>query len=246
MRRCGWAVAGLAVGLVLTPAAASASVIELGGQTPTKLVAPVCPPNVPAKECTIILTRVTALETVRDGIAYPTKVTRTGRIVAFSVGLSRLSKNRRTARSYIRFLDQQYGGTTRAAITVLAPVGPRTHRRWRVRAESPMYHLQPYLGQVIQIPLKTTLATRPGDVIALTTSTWVPVLSIDVATKRFAYRQSRTTNCALTPNTSAAQLKVGQVAFYGCNYPGTRIEYSATEVTNPIAINPIHEADTGP
>jgi hypothetical protein len=30
-----------------------------------------------------------------------------------------------------------------------------------------------------------------------------------------------------------AQLTVGQTTFYDCNYPGTRVEYGATVLTNP-------------
>jgi len=58
------------------------------GQTTTPLVAPTCPANVSSSNCTIILTRVTAIETMRDGIAYPTRVKKAGVITSFTVGLS--------------------------------------------------------------------------------------------------------------------------------------------------------------
>jgi hypothetical protein len=54
--------------------AASAQITELGA-TQSSIVAPTCPTNLPPSQCTIILTRATALETVRDGVDYPTKVT---------------------------------------------------------------------------------------------------------------------------------------------------------------------------
>jgi hypothetical protein len=230
--------AAIVLSAVAIPASASAKITELGA-TKTQLVAPTCPPGVTPKKCTIVLTRATALETVRDGVAYPTTVKQAGQIVAFTVGLSRLSANVSTARSDISFLDSTYGGTTRVAVTALAPVGAKSHRTWKVTGESPVVRVQPYLGQVIQIPLLTTLPVARGDVIALTTTTWVPVLSIDVSTKAFAYRQSRTTNCTNPPKTSQAQ-SVGRKTKYGCNYPGTRVEYSATEITNPVAVSPIH------
>lgn len=224
---------------MLVTGQASAAVIELGS-TATPLVAPACPKGVSASNCTIVLTRVTALETIRDGIAYPTTVTKAGRIVAFTVGLSRLNANRATTHSDIHFLDHTYGGTTRAAITVLKPVGSKARRQWSVVAESPVIHLQPYLGQVVQFPLATSLPVTPGEVVALTVPTWAPVLSIQVPSSRFAYRQSRSTGCSNAPAHSVAQLKPGQTAQYRCNYPGTRVEYSATEVTNPVSINPVH------
>jgi hypothetical protein len=233
------AVAAVALGAGAVPAVALADQIELGA-THSPLVAPVCPPGVSSSQCTIILTRVTALETLRDGLAYPTKVTKAGRIVAFTVGLSELSTSKSTRQSYIHFLDSTYGGTTRVAITVLAPVGKKSQWRWQVVGESPVYHVEPYLGQVVQIPLETSLEVKPGEVIALTTPTWAPVLTIAVASKKFAYRQSRSANCGSPPASSQAQLTANQTAIYGCDYPGTRVEYSATEVTYPLGSNPVH------
>lgn len=239
MKRSLSVLAAATVLAALAPAAASAAIIELGA-TSTPLVAPTCPPGVTLNNCTIILTRVTALETLRDGVAYPTTVTKAGRIVAFTVGLSLLSSNRVTAHNIIHNLDSAYGGTTRVAITVLAPSGAKKLRRWKVTGESPVFHVQPYLGQVVQLPLVNSLPVLPGDVVALSTPTWAPVLSIDLNTKKFAYRQSAQKTCP--PTTDAAQ-SVGQTATYGCDYPGTRVEYTATEITNPIAVNPIHAPD---
>ncbi len=229
----------LALGAVLTAGAvavpvgaASADITELGA-TKTPVTAPVCPPNVAPAQCTIILTRVTALATIRDGATYPTIVKKAGRIVAFTVGLSALSSDRPTRLSDIKFLDHQYGGTTRLALTVLRPFGPKGLRQWKVVAESTIFHVQPYLGEVVQLPLETTLPVARGDAVALTTPTWAPVLSINLPGTKFAYRQSRTSNCSTPPISSQAQLTAGSSAHYQCNYPGTRVEYSATEVTTP-------------
>jgi hypothetical protein len=236
------AVAGLALA-----ATAFAAVIDVGA-TSTPLISYTCPASITPANCTIVLTRVTALPTISDGVSYPTKVRRAGRIVAFTVGLSKLSNNRATARSYVHSLDQTYGGTTQAAVTVLRPVGPKRQRRFTVVAVSEVVHLQPYLGQVVQIPLLSSLPVRAGDVVALSTPTWVPVLEINMPDKKFAYRQSRTANCNSPPRTSQAQLRIGQSARYICDYApdsscpkaqhhlcGTRVEFTATEVTTPAA-----------
>lgn len=235
-----------AVGLlaVLAPAAASATVIELGA-TASPLVAPTCPAGVAPVNCAIALTRVTALETIRDNVLYPTTVTQAGEVVAFTVGLSRLDRNRATARKDIQFLDSTYGGTAQAAITVLKPVGRKRLRRYAVTAESsPVVHLQPFLGQVVQFPLTTPLPVLPGEVIALTVPTWAPVLSFNLPVKKFAYRQSRSANCAHPASSVQAQLSIGASARYNCDYRGTRVEYSATEITTPVPpANQIHAAD---
>jgi hypothetical protein len=245
MKRSFLATAAVALLAGLVPMFASAKVIELGA-TATPLVAPTCPPGVKAVNCTIVLTEMTALETIRDGIAYPTKVTRAGRIVAFTLGLSRLSTSNATAKADIHFLDTTYGGTARAAITVLKPVGKASLRRWTVAAESPVYHLQPFLGQVAQFPLQTSLPVTRGETIALTVPTWAPVLSFDLPIAKFAYRQSRAASCLIPASTEHAQTLIGASARYLCNYAGTRVEYSATEVTTPLPPkNQIHAADPG-
>jgi hypothetical protein len=226
---------------VLAPAAASASLIELG-TTSSPLVAPTCPSGVSQANCTIILTKVTAVETLRDGVAYPATVKKAGRIVAFTVGLSSLSSNRTQARNDIHLLDTSYGGTTRVALSVLKRSGAARLRRWTLVAQSPVFRVQPYLGQVVQFPLTSSLSVTPGEVVALTTPTWAPVLSISLASSKFAYRQSRSASCT-TPPTSFASPPIGQTAAFGCNYPGTRVEYTASEITNPVAVNPIHAPD---
>ena len=228
-----------AFGLALLPASSSAAIVELGA-TKSPLAAPICPPNVTPAQCTIILTRATALETIRDGIAYPTTVTKAGSIVAFTVGLSSLSTSRTTRLSDLKFLDRTYGGTTQLAVTVLRPVGNKKLRQWKVVGESPLFHVQPYLGEVVQFPLATSLPVAPGDTVGLTTPTWAPVLSIDQVSNKFAYRQSRRANCSNPPGQSQAQ-NVGDISRYACDYPGTRVEYSATEVTTPpIPKNYVH------
>ena len=234
MKRSLLATAGAVALCGLLPAAADATITELGATT-SPLVAPACPKGVPPSQCTIILTRATALETIRDNIAYPSKVKQAGRIVAFTVGLSALSTNASTALSDTKFLDKTYGGDAQIGITVLKPVGKKNAWTWSVVGQSPLVDVQPYLGQVVQFPLTTTIPVVRGETIALTTPTWAPVLSIDLSTSHFAYRQSRSRNCNSPPSTSQAQVTMGASSTYSCDYPGTRVEYSATEVTNPVA-----------
>ena len=240
MRRnsCKLTAVVVTLGAALAPAAAQAATIELGA-TKSPLVAPVCPPNVSSANCTIVLTRVTALETIRDGVNYPTKVTKAGRIVAFTVGLSGLSTSKSTQKTYIHFLDQTYGGTAQVAVTVLRQVGKHSNFRWQVIGTSNFFHVIPYLGTVVQLPLETSIEVEPGDVVGLTTPTWAPALTINQVSKRFAYRQSRNANCNNPPSSSQAQVTPKSTATYSCDYPGTRVEYTATEVTYPKGTNPV-------
>ena len=245
MKRSLLAIAGAFALCGLIPAAADAAIVELGATT-SPLVAPTCPKGLAPSDCLIILNRVTALETIRDNIAYPSTVKQSGRLVAFSVGLSSLSTNPTTAKNDTTFLDKTFGGDAQVAITVLKLVGEKNLRNWQVVAQSPVVDVQPYLGQVAQFSLATSIPVTRGETIALTTPTWAPVLSIDLDTNHFAYRQSRSRNCTHPPTTTQAQVTVGANARYVCDYPGTRVEYSATEVTNPVQTkNYVHAPDLG-
>ena len=236
-KRIPFAIAALTTALALViPAAASAQMVELG-KTTTPIVAPACPPGVSPASCFIILTRTTAVQTISDGVLNPTKVKKAGWIVAFTLGLSKLSANPKTETNYLHTLDAAYGGTPQVALTVLKP-GP--HNRYTVAASSGVYHLIPFLGQVLQQPLSlpptfttfTALPVAPGDVVGLSVPTWAPVLSYNLTATKFGYRQSRMANCKNAAGTETAQTTVGANTRYLCNYTGTRVEYTATEVVN--------------
>lgn len=215
---------------------------DLLGGTRTPVVPPSCPTGVAPANCFIILTRATGLETIRDSVAYPTTVRAAGNIVAFTVGLAKLSSSAAVTKAEIHTLDSTYGGVTMAAITVLKP-GPGKNKTkfWSVAAESPMFHLQPYLGYNVQFPLATQLPVVPGETVALTVPTWAPVLSYNLPLKEFAYRQSRKTNCKNPGAFNNAQLTIGGGTSYTCDYPGTRVEYNATEIeTPPVPKNYVH------
>jgi len=217
-------------------ASASAQIVELGA-TSTPIVAPACPAGVSPANCFIILTRTTAIQTLSDSVVYPTKVKKAGWIVSFTVGLSRLSSNAKTEKSLLHVLDTAYGGTPRVMLTVLKP-GPKN--QFTVAAQSPLYHVEPYMGSVAQLPLSlppsfssfTPLPVAPGDVIGLTVPTWAPVLTYNLTSSKFTYRQSRKANCKSFAGSQTSQLTVGANTQYLCTYSGTRVEYSATEVTN--------------
>jgi hypothetical protein len=211
--------------------------VVLGGTS-----TPVAPPTCPTAACNIVLTRATGLETLRDGRTYPTIVKYAGTLVAFTVGLAKLSNKTATARTEIQRLNASYGGVAQAGITVLKPgPGANKARFWTVVAQSPMFKLQPFLGYNVEFPLVTQIPVVPGEAIALTVPTWAPVLSYNLSTAQFAYRQSRKTNCANPGAFNNAQLTIGQGTNYVCDYAGTRVEYNATEITTPpIPKNYVH------
>jgi hypothetical protein len=235
------AVGAVTVGFAaLAPGLASAQIVELGQTSKTPLVAPSCVAGQPLATCKIVLTRTTAIEAVSDGIINPTRVNQQGYIVSFSVGLSKLVANPKTRAALIASQDAQHGGAPALALTVLAP-GPGN--TFTVVGESSTYTLTPFLGRLLQEPLSlpptfssfTALRVVRGDVIGLTVPTWAPVLGYNLSAKAFAYRQSRRANCKNTAVTQTAQTHLTSATQYGCYYTGTRVEYSATEITDTKA-----------
>jgi hypothetical protein len=237
MKRSSLLIAGLTTAvLAFLPAVASAQIIELG-KTTSPVIAPVCPTGVAAAQCEIVLTRTTAIQTVSDGVKYSITAKKGGWIVAFTVGLSKLSSTPSIERSLIGGLNARYGGTPQLALSVLKP---SPHNTYTVAAQSQTFSVTPFLGQVLQEPLSlpptftqfTALPIKAGEVIALTIPTWAPVLSYPLSTSKFAYRQSRRANCTHPAGGQTAQLTLGEKQQYKCNYTGARVEYTATEVVN--------------
>jgi len=236
MNRVVTAVVAALAAAALAPALASATEIQVG-VTASPLISPTCPAGVSANDCTIVLTQVTAFETLRDSVADPTLITQSGVISSFSVGLAGTAT---ITSSDITYLDKTYGGVPEVQLTVLQPVGKTALPSYRVAGQSPVYEVQSQLGQVAEIPLITPLPVVRGEILALTVPTWAPVLSFDLSTTAFSYSQSRkqtTTSTGSSCNTSAganlAQQTVGELSYYSCNYLGTRVEYSALEITTP-------------
>jgi len=215
------------VSSALAPRIALAQVVELGAAG-NRVVAPACPPGVAPSHCTIVLTRTTAVQTLTGGVPSPTTVTATGKITAFTVGVSGLSSNPATVQADVHYLDGAYGGEPQIAITVLKQLsGTDTYQ---VVAESQPYHLAQDLGHVVRFHLPTSIPVVPGELVGITVPTWAPVLSIYLDPNRFQYRQSRQSDCE-NPAASQTAQGIGSIATYGCNYKGSRAEYSATEVT---------------
>jgi hypothetical protein len=213
------------------PGSQLGSTVQLGG-TSVPVRPPVCPSGVKPQNCIFVMTRVTALETLTNGSSLPTGVKQPGQLVGVTIGLAQLSSNPTTAASFAKTLNSRYGGPAQAQVVVLRP---GRNNSWTVAAAGPVVRLQPYLGYVVQFPLPTPIPVRAGEAIGLTVPTWAPILSYNLSPKLYGYRQSRSTNCKSVASSQSAQLRVGASATYGCIYPGTRAEYSAVELTSPVA-----------
>jgi hypothetical protein len=208
---------GAAALLTLAAAAspASAKTYELG-QT-GDAVSPSCP------DTCFVVTRTTALQVRSGATKYPTTAPKSGRVVAFTLQLGRLTERQ------INFFNSTYGGTSRVQLTVLRG---RPKRFYEVVAQTGIFRIQPFFGTTVTFPLKTTLPVRRGDVIALTVPTWAPVLAVNLPREN-GWRASRRTSCN-DLLTQTAQTVLGNEAQYKCLYQTARVTYSATLIETPV------------
>ncbi|HWD68841.1 MAG TPA: hypothetical protein VG293_01530 [Solirubrobacteraceae bacterium] len=240
MKRAVCAVAAAVTAAALLPAAASAAEVQIGVTT-SPLISPTCPPDAQGNACTILLDQVTAYETLRDGVANPDTVKKSGVVSSFTLGLASTSL---ITPVIIAAKNAEYGGPPEAQLTALIPTGTPTDPTYRVAAQTAVVKLRSELGKVAEFPLLTPLPVVRGEILALTVPTWAPVLSIEQDAAKFSYAQSRVkamttvgkkrvSSCLTTSTVNLAQIVVGQLSGYTCVYPGNRIEYSALEITTP-------------
>ncbi|MDE3132710.1 MAG: hypothetical protein KGL15_01445 [Acidobacteriota bacterium] len=240
MKRAVSVMAATVMAAAVVPASAAAGDLKIGVTT-TPLVAPTCPANAQGNSCTIVLDQVTAYETLRDGVANPDTIKRSGLVSSFTLGLA---GTKLITPSVMSHLDQSYGGPPEVQLTALLPTGTPVNPSFRVAAQSAVIKLRQQLGQIAEFPLLTPLPVVRGEILALTVPTWAPVLSIEQSTTKFSYAQSRAksmvstggkrvSSCNTTGTANFAQIVVGEFSSYTCVYAGTRIEYSALEITTP-------------
>ena len=200
----------------VTAAPASARILEIG-QTAQRNA-----PSCPANPCQA-LSRTTGYQAKVGPQRGLMRAPADGRVVAWSITLGKPGPRQ------IRFFDENYGGASRAGITVLKP-GERLFGR--VTGQSSIQNLQPFFGQTVQFPLGRSLTVRKGYVIALTVPSWAPALALGMGNDT-SWRASRARNACQEPDRQSAQLDLRDLAQYRCLYRTARLTYTATMITSP-------------
>jgi hypothetical protein len=210
-------LAACAAALVFaTPA--SARITEIG------LVPDRATPSCPTGPCQAV-SQVTAFQERTTSRGNVFVAPREGRIVAFTISLGTPSKKQ------IAFFDGQYGKAS-AGIGIIRPYRRRANNfRFCLNAQSEVFDLSPFFGQVVQFPLKKSLYVKKGYIVALTVPTWAPALAIGLDNNT-AWRASRSKPCT-PPYQPTPQTTPGSVKQYYCLYRQARITYSATEISTP-------------
>ena len=156
----------------------------------------------------------------------PLTVPRAGRIVAWTITLSRPTA------SQIAYFDKNEGAPAEAAIAILKHT---TGLSYQLVAQRPLIQLQPYFGDKTQFALAATIPVQKGERIGLTIPTWAPALAIKQANAT-AWRASRPKNTCTSPteaSTQTAQTTTSSIAQYACLYQTARLLYTATLISTP-------------
>lgn len=216
------AIAMMVVAVAATAGPASAQIIEVGDDGHAMPTA-ACPD---AGTCQAI-GRVTGYQIQIGDVKNPFKMTRRGKVVAFSLKLPQPTEKQ------IKFFDDTFGGAASARLAVLRPKPVKGKRyRYVLAGISESFKLAGYFGSSPQFPLARSLSVKKGDVIGLTVDTWLPAFAVGLSSTN-AWRSSRSAGKCDDVQDSAIHDRRGQIRNYGCLYRTARLLYTATVITEP-------------
>ncbi|HWI23268.1 MAG TPA: hypothetical protein VNT22_11725 [Baekduia sp.] len=212
----------MAGGALVFPTVALADVFSVGVD-PAGL-APACP-----ADC-VVLAKVTGYQAKSGTTKGPMIVPQSGRIVAWSITLGKPTAEQR------KFFEEDSGlGEATANFTVLRA---KKKLMSSVVQQGPTVKLTKYFGKTVQFPLTRTISVKKGQVIALTTPSWVPVMAVKQPNST-SWRASRGKGkCEDTTGKDYSQTTIGTTVQYRCLYRGVQLLYGVTIVSNPTAAAP--------
>jgi len=243
------AAAAAVLALVVAASAFAARADKLGKTKRTPQ------PNCPGADCEVN-GQVTGFQRSVDGEKGLFRARQNGRIVAWGVDLSKPSKEQRDFFGELSKTNA-FGEKPTAGISILSRAG---NGRYRLVRKSPIVAMNNYYGESPIISLRDPLRIEKGQVVALTTISWLPNFASNTRDRKIsrenAWLGSRTHKdfprpsgggkkaCAIPPNVpgdraaeyffkhSSPQKKVGSERKYGCEYNRARLMYYAYLVPN--------------
>lgn len=179
---------------------------------------------------------VTGFQAIAGGVAQPYEAPFDGKIVAWSITLSKPSrKDTKTTTDEVSFFDEFLGKPSEARIGVLRPVEGTKPPQYTLVRQSPLEVLNPYFGSTVVFALDHPLTILRGQTVALTVPTWAPMFAFNVSSEE-TWRGSRLTgHCSSKEDIQGGhpQQGVGKTKTYGCYYSNARLLYTATLVKQP-------------
>ncbi len=207
----------------LLPGISSGAKGQSGQATVVLGAGPLPAPACPKLPC-LAVGSVTGFQARTAATNLPFRVPESGEITAWSISLALPSNRQRS------FFNGFFGSPPEARIAILRRL-PRTDPpRYKLRRQSPIRVLTPYLGQRVRFGLDRALPVQPGNIVALTVPTWAPAFGVTHAAKS-AWRASRHEGRCRSPKDlrrSRPQQLPGSKRPYGCRYRGYRLLYTAT------------------
>jgi hypothetical protein len=179
---------------------------------------------------------VTGFQTMAAGEANPYEAPFDGKIVAWSITLSKPSRvDTKTTTDEVGFFNEFLGKPSQARIGVLRPVEGSKPPKYTLVRQSPLELLNPYFGSTPIFALEHPLTVLRGHVVALTVPTWAPMFAFNVSDED-TWRGSRLPkHCSSKADIQGGhpQQGVGKTKTYGCFYSNARLLYTATLVKQP-------------
>jgi len=179
---------------------------------------------------------VTGFQAIAGGVPRPYEAPFDGKIVAWSITLSRPSKQDTDKMTdEVGFFNEFLGTPSEGRIGVLRPVEGSKPPQFTLVRQSPMQVLNPYFGSTVIFALDHPLSVLRGQVVALTVPTWAPMFAFNVEEDN-TWRGSRLPkHCSSKEDIQGGhpQQGVGKTKTYGCYYSNARLLYTATVVKTP-------------
>jgi hypothetical protein len=179
---------------------------------------------------------VSGFQAIAGGVPRPYEVPFDGKIVAWSITLSRPSRtDNDEMTNEVGFFNEFLGKPSQARIGVLRPVEGSKPPQFTLVRQSPLQVLNPYFGSTVIFALDHPLSVLQGQVVALTVPTWAPMFAFNVDEDN-TWRGSRLPqHCSSKEDIQGGhpQQGVGKTKTYGCYYSNARLLYTATVVKTP-------------
>jgi hypothetical protein len=180
--------------------------------------------------------QVTGFQRSVDGKANLFKAPRNGKIVGWSVDLAKPSKEERDIFGEAARTNE-FGKAPTAGIGILRKKG---NGKFRLQRSSPILRVQRYYGEQPIFTLRDPLKVKKGNIVALTTATWLPAFAFKGQGRDDVWVASRNRqNCEVPANVPADERleyffahtkphrKVGSERKYACEYDQARLLYWA-------------------